>query len=201
MHEIVGDMAYVVCKEQLVRAARVRLDRLRHSDIPVEVLNMMEEELAKDWEEKSSMESLTDSSSFIPDSFDEKVNEHATPEQHQDQFSAQLEELLNLLPSVDMATLTSPSCSDLLPTLVMLVPCLSPSQLDRLVVGVIRQDLLVSAALHPAGYLLAGELVHYVMATNSGMKEEVLIYLARQADTMQMNTCGREVLKTLEGFI
>jgi hypothetical protein len=198
VHEIVGDMAYVVSKEQLVRAARVRLDQLRHSAMPVEVLNMMEEELVRDWEEKSSLESSTEFSSSVPEEVDEEVHDKDVKQDH---FSDELEDLLALLPSVDITTLTSPSCSDLLATLVMLIPSLSTSQLDRLVGGMIRQDLLVTAALHPAGYLLARQLVKHVMLANSDMKDEVFNCLAKQADNMQMNKWGREVLKSLEGFI
>ena len=63
------------------------------------------------------------------------------------------------------------------------------------------RDLLISAALHPDGYLLAMQLVHHGMASNSHTKEELLICLARQVDAMQVNLHGREVLKMLEGFI
>eukprot|EP00092_Neocalanus_flemingeri_P085320 GFUD01107358.1.p1 GENE.GFUD01107358.1~~GFUD01107358.1.p1 ORF type:complete len:692 (+),score=227.91 GFUD01107358.1:78-2153(+) len=201
VHEITGDMAYVVCKEQLVRAARVRLDQLKHSSMPVEVLNMMEDELERASEEESSLESFTDCSSTSSPEEVEDDSDEGTPQDQQGQFSIQFEKLLTLLPSVDITTITSPNCSDLLPTLVTMVPSLSASQLDRLVEVMIKKDLLVTTALHPAGYLLAKQLVHHVMATNSGMKDEVLICLARQADNMQMSTWGRDVLKTLEGFI
>eukprot|EP00092_Neocalanus_flemingeri_P016858 GFUD01018235.1.p1 GENE.GFUD01018235.1~~GFUD01018235.1.p1 ORF type:complete len:703 (+),score=228.32 GFUD01018235.1:78-2186(+) len=200
VHEIAGDMAYVVCKEQLVRAARVRLDQLKHSSMPVEVLNMMEDELDRASEGESSLESFTDCSSSIPEAVEEGSDEVMSKDQ-KGQFSVQFEKLLTLLPGVDITTITSPNCSDLLPSLVTMVPSLSTSQLDRLVGVMIMQDLLVTAALHPTGYLLAMQLVHHVMATNSGMKDEVLICLARQADNMQMSTWGRDVLKTLEGFI
>eukprot|EP00092_Neocalanus_flemingeri_P009502 GFUD01010229.1.p1 GENE.GFUD01010229.1~~GFUD01010229.1.p1 ORF type:complete len:683 (-),score=218.37 GFUD01010229.1:46-1800(-) len=200
VHEITGDMAYVVCKEQLVRAARVRLDQLKHSSMPVEVLNMMEDELDRASEGESSLESFTDCSSSIPEAVEEGSDEVMSKDQ-QGQFSVQFEKLLTLLPGVDITTITSPNCSDLLPSLVTMVPSLSTSQLDRLVGVMIMQDLLVTAALHPSGYLLAMQLVHHVMATNSGMKDEVLMCLARQADNMQMSTCGRDVLKTLDGFI
>ena len=119
----------------------------------------------------------------------------------QEHFSDELEDLLALLPSVDIDLLTSPSCSDLLESLVLMIPSLPLSQVDRLVDGMMRQDLLIPAALHPSAYLLATQLVKYVMVANSGMKGPVMNCLARQADEMQMNICGREVLKTLHGYI
>merc|ERR1719470_251891 len=97
VHEIVGDMAYVVCKKQLVRAAKVRVDKLRHPTMPVEVLNLLEEELAKDCEEESLDESTTDVSSSVHEVYEDV---------HQEEFSDDLEELLTLLPSIDIAMLT-----------------------------------------------------------------------------------------------
>jgi len=193
VHEIAGDMAYVVCKEQLVRAARVRLDKLRHPTMPVEVLNMLEEEMVRDCEEEESLgESTTDVSSSIQKVFEE-VN--------QEQFSDELEDLLALLPSVDIDMLTSPSCSDLLESLVMMIPSLPLTQVDRLVDGMMRQDLLIPVALHPSAYPLATQLVKYLMVANSNMKGQVMNCLARQADKMQRNIWGREVLRTLHGYI
>jgi len=192
VHEIVGDMAYVVCKEQLVRAAKVRVDKLRHPTMPVEVLNLLEEELAKDCEEESLDESTTDVSSSVHE---------VCEDVHQEEFSDDLEELLTLLPSIDIAMLTSPSCSDLLESLVMMIPSLPLSQVERLVDGMMRQDLLIPAAVHPTAYTLAIQLVKYVMVANSNMKGQVMNCLGRHADEMMKNMWGREVLKTLHGYI
>ena len=184
MHEIVGDMAYVVCKEQLVRAAKVRVDKLRHSTMPVEVLNMLEEELAKDCEEEEILdESTTDGSSSIQEVFEDV---------YQEEFSEELEDLLVLLPSDDIAMLTSPSCSDLLESLVMMIPSLPLSQVDRLVDVMMSQDLLIPVALHPTAYLLATQLVKKVMVAHSDMKGKVMNCIARQADEMLKNIWGRE---------
>ena len=97
--------------------------------------------------------------------------------------------------------LTSPPCSDLVTSLVIMIPSLPLSQLDRLVEGMIRQDLLVSTALHTTAYFLASQMVKHVMLVNSDMKGPVMNCLARQADELQRNICGREVLKILHGYI
>ena len=112
-----------------------------------------------------------------------------------------LEELLALLPSIDIAMLTSPSRSDLVQSLIMMIPSLNLSQVDRLVEGMMKQDLLIPAAVHPTAFILAIQLVKYVMVANSNMKGQVMSCLARLADEMLKNMWGREVLKTLHGYI
>jgi hypothetical protein len=172
----------------------VRVDKLRHSTMPVEVLNMLEEELAKDCEEEEILdESTTDGSSLIQEVFEDVYQEEFSEEE--------LEDLLVLLPSVDIAMLTSPSCSDLLESLVMMIPSLPLSQVDRLVDVMMSQDLLIPAALHPTAYLLATQLVKKVMVAHSDMKGKVMNCIARQADEMLKNIWGREVLRTLHGYI
>ena len=106
-----------------------------------------------------------------------------------------------MLPSVDMENLTSASCSELLPTLAMFVPALSSSQLDKLISVMINEGLLVAAAVHPIGYFLAMRLVLHVMSTDHHMKTDVLMCLANDVESLQGDNWGKEVLRSLEGFI
>ena len=105
------------------------------------------------------------------------------------------------LPSIDIETLISPSCTDLMWSLVSVIPTLSVYQLDMLVESMIVHDLLVPAALHFETSLFARELVRSVMKSNSVMRGQVLNSLAMHSDEMQMNVWGQEVLKTLQGYI
>ena len=120
---------------------------------------------------------------------------------HQEEFSDDLKELLAKLPSIDIAMLTSPSCSDLLESLVMMIPSLPMSQVDRLVDEMMKQDLLIPASVHPTAYTLAIQLVKHVMVANSSMKGQVMNCLAMHADKMLKDMMGREVLRTLHGYI
>jgi len=197
VHEVVGDMAYVVSREQLVRATKVRVDQLRHADIPVEVLNMLEDELVTDLKDKTVQEESTTDSG---DSF-QGVFEADQEEVDQKCFSDEFEDLLDLLPRVDIVTLTSPSYSDLLSSLVTLVPSLPVSQLDRLMEDMIGHDLLVPASLHPESCPLASVLVKQIMMINSDMKGKVVNTLAINADKMLGSMWGKIVLKSLKGFV
>ena len=70
VHEIIKDMAYVVCKEGIAKAAKVLTTQLRHATIPVEALNMLEEELVTgDDYETSCDEAFSDSNGSVCDSY------------------------------------------------------------------------------------------------------------------------------------
>ena len=144
--------------------------------------------------------SLEESTTYYSSSI-EDVSEADLDVVHQESFSNELEDLLVMLPRVDIATLTSTSCIDLVAFLTMTIPFLPMSQLDRLVKAMISLDLLVPAALHPAGYSLAKNLVKQVMILNSNMRGQVINCLARHADELQQSMLGKEVLKTLQGHI
>merc|ERR1712142_230141 len=191
LHEIVKDVALVVCKEGMVKATKVLLSQLRHATIPVEALNMFEEELLEEDEDETSSENVfSDSKGSICDSDIKSEN-----------YSKELDDLLSLIPYIDIETLSSPSCSNLISSLIIVIPVLSVDQLDMLVKSIVEHDLLVPAALQPETFLFARELVRMVMLTTSDMKGQVLNSLAVHADEMKMSLCGKEVLKILEEYI
>ena len=189
LHELNDDMAFVVSKEEMVKATKVRLAKLRHSTIPVDVLNIVEDELMK----SNGDESNTDESSSIISSCDD--------ESDQVNYSEELVDLLELIPLIDIETLISPSCTNLISSLVQVIPTLSVCQLDMLVESMMVHDLLVPAAFHPETSLVTRELVRSVMKSNSVMRGQLLGSLAVQSDEMQLNVWGKEVLKTLQGYI
>jgi len=191
LHDISKDMALVVCKEGMVKATKVLLSQLRHATIPVEALNMFEEELiVEDEDETSSDNVYSDFKGSICDSDVQLEN-----------YSRELDDLLSLIPYIDIETLSSPSCSNLISSLIIVIPVLSVDQLDMLVKSIVEHDLLVPAALQPETFLFARELVRMVMLTTSDMKGQVLNSLAVHADEMKMSLCGKEVLKILEEYI
>jgi len=185
LHEVIDGMAFVVSKEEMVKATKVKLAKLRNATIPVDVLNMLEEELVY------GNESSSDENSSIMSSSDEAELVH---------FSEDLDDLLTLLPLIDIETLTSPSCADLISSLVLVIPTLPVYQLDVLVESMIVHDLLIPAALHSETSLIARELVSSVMKSTSAKRGQVLNSLAMHADELQLNACGKEVLKTLQGY-
>merc|ERR1712142_732861 len=188
LHEITKDVALVVCKEGMVKATKVLLSQLRHATIPVEALNMFEEELLEEDEDETSSENVfSDSKGSICDSDVQLEN-----------YSRELDDLLSLIPYIDIETLSSPSCSNLISSLIIVIPALSVDQLDILVKSIVEHGLLVPAALQSETFLFARVLVRMVMLTNSDMRGQVLNCLAVHADEMKMSLCGIEVLKILE---
>ena len=115
-------------------------------------------------------------------------------------YSEELDNLLTLLPLIDMETLTSTSCNDLISSLVQVIPNLPVYQLDVLVESMIVHDLLIPAALHSETSLVARELVRAVMKSTSDKRGRVLNSLAVHADELQLNVWGKEILKTLQGY-
>jgi len=51
---VVDDVAFMVSREEMVKATKVSLPKLRHFTIPVDVLNMLEEELVNESGDESS---------------------------------------------------------------------------------------------------------------------------------------------------
>jgi len=186
VHEVIDGMAFVVSKEEMVKATKVTLAKLRNAAIPVDVLNMLEEELVSG----NGNDSSTDENSSIISGCDEtELN-----------YSEELDNLLNLLPLIDIETLASSSCTDLISSLVLVIPTLPVYQLDVLVESMIVHDLLIPAALHSHTSLVARELVRSVMKSTSDKRGQVLNSLAMHADELQLNVWGKEVLKTLQGY-
>merc|ERR1719219_1445863 len=181
-------MAFVVSKEEMVMATKVRLDKLRNATIPVDVLNIMEKELVNGNGNASS----TDDYSEIISSCDEAELMN---------YCEELDNLLALLPSIDIETLISPSCTDLISTLVLVIPTLPMYQVDVLVESLIVHDLLIPAALHSETSLVARELVRSVVKSTSDKRGRVLNSLAMHADELQLNVWGKEILKTLQGYL
>jgi len=191
LHEITKDVALVVCKEGMVKATKVLLSQLRHATIPVEALNMFEEELLEEDDDETSSENVfSDSKGSIRDNDIKPEN-----------YSKELDDLLSLIPYIDIETLSSPSCSNLISSLIIVIPALSVDQLDILVKSIVEHGLLVPAALQSETFLFARVLVRMVMLTNSDMRGQVLNCLAVHADEMKMSLCGIEVLKILEEYI
>ena len=60
------------------------------------------------------------------------------------------------------------------------------------------QDLMVTAALHPAGYLLAKEVVSKNEVVSEATRKELLQCLARSVDIIRSSKTGMFVLKALE---
>jgi len=186
VHDVIDGMAFVVSKEEMVKATKVALVKLRNATIPVDVLNMLEEEFVIGNGDDSS----TDENSSIISSCDEtELN-----------YSEELDNLLTLLPLIDIETLASPSCTDLISSLVLVIPTLPVYQLDVLVKSMIVHDLLIPAALHSETSLVARELVRSVMKSTSDKRGQVLNSLAMHADELQLNVWGKEVLKILQGY-
>jgi len=186
VHEVIDGMAFVVSKEEMVKATKVTLAKLRNAAIPVDVLNMLEEELVSG----NGNDSSTDENSSIISGCDEtELN-----------YSEELDNLLNLLPLIDIETLASSWCTDLISSLVLVIPTLPVYQLDVLVESMIVHDLLIPAALHSQTSLVARELVRSVMKSTSDKRGQVLSSLAMHADELQLNVWGKEVLKTLQGY-
>jgi len=189
VHEVIDGMAFVVSKEGMVKATKVRLSKLRNATIPVDVLNLLEEELVNG----DGSESGTDESgSIISSSCDEAELMN---------YSEELDDLLTLLPLIDIETLTSPSCTDLISSLILVIPTLPVYQLDVLVESIIVHNLLIPVALHSETSLVAIELVRAVMKSTSDKRGQVLKCLAMHADELQANVWGKEVLKTLQGYL
>jgi len=187
VHEVIDGMAFVVSKVEMVKATKVRLSKLRNATIPVDVLNMLEDELVNGNGNESSIDEISSIISSCDEA--ELVN-----------YSEELDNLLNLLPLIDIETLISPSCTDLISSLVLVIPTLPLYQLDVLVEKMIVHDLLIPAALHSETNLIARELVRSVMKSTSDKRRQVLNSLAMHADELLLNVWGKEVLKTLQGY-
>merc|ERR1719233_1444196 len=124
VHEVVDDVAFVVSREEMVKATKVSVAKLRHITIPVDVLNMLEEELLNE---------NGDESSCTEESVSHFNNSRCEEEAELVNYSEALDDLLALLPLIDIETLTSSSYTELISTLVLVIPTLPVNQLDMLV--------------------------------------------------------------------
>ena len=78
--------------------------------------------------------------------------------------------------------------------------------LDRLVVALLREDtvsrqpLLITAALHPVGHLLAKEVVS-TLNILTGVKDTILSLLRVNLDILRYSKTGANVLRGLHGVV
>ena len=78
--------------------------------------------------------------------------------------------------------------------------------LDRLVVALLREDtvsrqpLLITAALHPVGHLLAKEVVSRLNIL-TGVKDTILSLLRVNLDILRYSKTGANVLRGLHGVV
>ena len=70
--------------------------------------------------------------------------------------------------------------------------------LDCYLIKIYLQDLMVTAALHPAGYLLAKEVVSQLGVVSGATRQEGMQCLARSVDILRASKTGVVVLRALE---